>query len=102
MRNFWSNSILVRTTFILAVSAGLVGVLFIDLATSIIADRFHNQAHNRLGELIDTIERTVSIACYLPDKPLAGEVAQGLMKNREIASIVIFDAKKEHVMVCLV
>ncbi|MGZ4953885.1 MAG: ATP-binding protein [Methylobacter sp.] len=95
MRNFWSNSILIRTTFILAISAGLVGALFIDLAASVIADRFHQQAHSRLGELIDTVERTVSIACYLPDKPLAGEVVQGLMKNREIASIAIFDAKKE-------
>ena len=95
MRKFWPSSILVRTTFILAVSAGLVGTLFIDLAATVIADRFHHQAHDRLGELIDTVERTVSIACYLPDKPLAGEVAQGLMKNREIASIVIFDAKKD-------
>ncbi|MGZ5579072.1 MAG: ATP-binding protein [Methylobacter sp.] len=94
MRNFWSNSILIRTTFILAISAGLVGTLFIDLAASVIADRFHHQAHDRLGELLDTVERTVSIACYLPDKPLAGEVAQGLMKNREIASIAIFDTKK--------
>ncbi len=95
MRKRWPGSILVRTTFILAVSAGLVGALFIDLAASLIADRFHNQAHDRLGELIDTVERTVSIACYLPDKPLAGEVAQGLMKNREIASIIIYDAKKD-------
>ncbi len=94
MRNFWSNSILVRTTFILAISAGLVGALFIDLASTVIDDRFHRQAHDRLGELIDTVERTVSIACYLPDKALAGEVAQGLMKNKEIASIAIFDAKK--------
>ena len=95
MRKLWPSSILVRTTFILAVSAGLVGTLFIDLAASVIADRFHRQAHDRLGELIDTVERTVSIACYLPDKPLAGEVAQGLMKNREIESIAIFDTKKD-------
>lgn len=95
MRNFWSNSILVRTTVILTVSAGLVGALFINLAASVIADRFHHQAHDRLGALIDTVERTVSIACYLPDKPLAGEVTQGLMKNREIASIVILDANKD-------
>lgn len=94
MRNFWSNSILVRTTVILAVSAALVGALFINLAASVIADRFHHQAHDRLGALIDTVERTVSIACYLPDKPLAGEVTQGLMKNRDIASIVILDADK--------
>lgn len=94
MRNFWSNSILVRTTVILAVSAALVGALFINLAASVIADRFHHQAHDRLGALIDTVERTVSIACYLPDKPLAGEVTQGLMKNKDIASIVILDADK--------
>jgi PAS domain S-box-containing protein len=95
MRSFRPSSILMRTTFILVVSAGLVGALFINLAASVIANRFHLQAHDRLGELIDTVERTVSIACYLPDKSLAGEVAQGLMKNKEIASIVILDAKKD-------
>lgn len=95
MSGFRLSSILVRTTFILAVSAGLVGTLFIDLAASVINNRFHHQAHDRLGELIDTVERTVSIACYLPDKALAGEVTQGLMKNREIAAIAIFDAKKD-------
>jgi PAS domain S-box-containing protein len=94
MRILWSDSILVRTTVILAISAGLVGALFINLAATVIDDRFHRQAHDRLGELIDTVERTISIACYLPDKALADEVVQGLMKNKEIASIVIFDAQK--------
>jgi PAS domain S-box-containing protein len=83
-----------RTSFILIISATLVGALFINLAASVIADRFHLQALDRLGELIDTVEKTASIACYLPDQSLAGEVAQGLMKNKEIASIVILDANK--------
>jgi PAS domain S-box-containing protein len=90
----WFRSILARTALILFVSAGITGTVFIVLAASLIADRFHHQAHNRLGELIDTVERTVSIACYLSDKSLAGEVTQGLMKNMEITSIVILDANK--------
>ncbi len=90
----WPRSILARTALILLVSAGITGAVFIVLAASVIADRFHHQAHDRLGDMIDTVERTVSIACYLSDKSLAGEVAQGLMKNREIASIVILDVNK--------
>ncbi len=89
------RSILARTALILFVSAGITGTVFIVLAASLIADRFHHQAHNRLGELIDTVERTVSIACYLSDKSLAGEVTQGLMKNMEITSIVILDANQK-------
>lgn len=89
MRRFWLHSILARTTLILLVSAGLTGAVFIVLASAVIAERAHSQAQARLGELIDTVERTVSIACYLSDKPLAAEVAQGLLKNREVASVLI-------------
>ncbi|MDO9105739.1 MAG: ATP-binding protein [Methylovulum sp.] len=83
-----------RTIIILVVSTVLVGSLFINLAGFIIANRFHLQAHDRLGALIDTVERTASIACYLPDPSLANEVAQGLMKHKEVASVIIFDAKQ--------
>lgn len=92
MRRFWPRSILARTTLILLISAGLTGALFIVLASAVIADRAQHQVHAQLSGLIETVERTVSIACYLTDKPLAAEVAQGLLKNREVASVVILAA----------
>jgi len=90
-RSVWPRNIIARTTTVLLVCAGLTGALFIAFASTVIADHSKRQAQQRLGELVDTVNKTVSIACYLTDQPLAIEVAQGLMKNREIASVVIRD-----------
>ncbi|GGX17890.1 hypothetical protein [Undibacterium macrobrachii] len=48
---------------------------------------------NRMGTLLSTVENTVSIACYLSDTNLAKEVAQGLLKNEDVASVKIYSNK---------
>ena len=42
-----------------------------------------------LDELLDTVESTASVACYVEDKQLAAELVSGLLKNNGIASVVV-------------
>jgi diguanylate cyclase (GGDEF)-like protein len=42
-----------------------------------------------IGELLSTVESTVSIVCFTGDETLAREVAQGLMTNKSIAAVRI-------------
>lgn len=94
MRHWFPANILARTLLFLLVVSGVTGGVFIAFASSVIANYSYRQTQGRLNELIDTVERTASIACYLNDQPLAAEVAQGLMKNSEVASVVIYDIGK--------
>lgn len=89
--SFWSRSILNRTLTILLVASLLTGGVFIASSSVLIQQRLEKQAEDRLGQLLDTVDRTTSIACYLADQALAEEVARGLLKNAEVFSVVIFD-----------
>lgn len=89
--SFWSRSILNRTLTILLVASILTGGIFIASSSVLIQQRLEKQAEDRLGQLLDTVDRTTSIACYLADQALAEEVARGLLKNAEVFSVVIFD-----------
>ncbi len=82
-------SLLARTTLIVLVSMALAGVLFIQIITPMVADRIQQQSTQRLGVMLDTLENTVSIACFTEDRKLAAELADGLLKNPEIAAVVI-------------
>ncbi len=50
---------------------------------------------NHLEELLDTVESTAGVACFVEDKQLASELAAGLLKNEGIASVVVKAANKE-------
>jgi hypothetical protein len=41
----------------------------------------------RLNQLLDTVQSTVKIACFLDDKDLAKEVALGLLSNSEVLRV---------------
>ena len=91
----WHDRILVRT------AAGVVGVfllicaLFIAITSATTSESIQKQSAKRLSELLDTIESTVSIACFVEDQQLASELARGLLKNSEVAGIVIRTGDKD-------
>lgn len=89
--SFWSRSILNRTLIILLFTSIVTGGVFIASSSVLIQHRLEKQAEDRLGQLLDTVDRTTRIACYLADQALAEEVARGLLKNAEVSSVVIFD-----------
>ena len=48
-----------------------------------------------LVELLDTVESTAGVACFVEDKQLAAVLAAGLLKNEGIASVIVKAANKE-------
>jgi diguanylate cyclase (GGDEF)-like protein/PAS domain S-box-containing protein len=43
----------------------------------------------QVGELLSTVESTLRIACFVGDKTLAAEIANGLLSNRTVAGVRI-------------
>ncbi len=89
MRSFWRHSILYFTAVQVVGVAAIVGIVFVFLTAQVTDNRTQSQFHNRLGELLETVESTVQIACFTKDEALATEVANGLLKNSEVLGVVI-------------
>lgn len=85
------DGILVRSlSLTLAVFAFIALLTIIYSAHSIRLQASHD-AHTRLQQLLDTVQSTIQIACFVKDKGLAREVANGLLSNSEIARVRIED-----------
>ncbi|MDP2809598.1 MAG: EAL domain-containing protein [Rhodocyclaceae bacterium] len=91
----WYERILVRTAAGVAGIFLLVGAVFVAITTATTSEFVHKQSASRLGELLDTVESTVSIACFVEDRQLALEVARGILKNSEVAGVAILTGGKE-------
>lgn len=95
MKPLWQRSLVFKSTLGIVGAALVVGMLMLLVAVSVatgIAGR-HTQA--RLGQLADTVESTISIACFLEDPQLATEIISGLMKNNEVGSAQIRTASRK-------
>jgi diguanylate cyclase (GGDEF)-like protein/PAS domain S-box-containing protein len=97
LRNRWvwrlyallRSSIVARTTLAILVPSMLLGLTFASVASWTVDRREQQRAEIRLQQLLSTVERTAQIACYLNDRTLAAEIAQGLMRNREVSGVRI-------------
>lgn len=89
MKALWQSSLLFRTVgSIVAITLFVGGLIVLTLAV-IVAHETERDSYQRLGELLDTVESTVRIACFVGDAELAKEVAQGLLKSREVKTVTI-------------
>src|ERR1041384_3321222 len=87
LRNRWAwrlyallrRSIVSRTTLAILVPSMLLGLTFASVVSWTVDRREQQRAEIRLQQLLSTVERTAQIACYLNDRTLAAEIAQGLM-----------------------
>ncbi len=89
MQPFWRRSILYFTAVQVVGVAAIVGIVFVFLTAQVTDSRTQSQFHSRLGELLETVESTLQIACFAKDEVLATEVANGLLKNSEVLGVVI-------------
>ncbi len=89
MKQAARNSILVRSTVILLVSFFVAASLTISATIIMTGEREHRAATERLHQLLDTVESTVSVACFVRDAKLAEDVVRGLMKNKEVFGVTI-------------
>lgn len=95
MKPNWRRSILTQTTIAVVGIAILVGVLFIAVTIVVTNAREEQRAAANLAEILDTVESTVSIACFVGDQALAKEVVRGLLKNTVVQGVVIRSDKQE-------
>ncbi|HZV54934.1 MAG TPA: bifunctional diguanylate cyclase/phosphodiesterase [Rhodocyclaceae bacterium] len=91
----WRHSILFLTTAVVVGIAIIVGTLFIARTMAVIGERTQMQSAAGLRELLDTVESTVSIACFVEDSSLAAEVSRGLLKNSAVLGVIIKVERKE-------
>ncbi|AGA91933.1 PAS domain S-box/diguanylate cyclase (GGDEF) domain-containing protein [Thioflavicoccus mobilis 8321] len=83
------HSLTSRATLSILAVVLLVGAFCLALSYLLSAYRETQQMQMQLKELFDTVERPASIACFLQDAQLAGEVANGLLANSNVREAVI-------------
>ncbi len=88
MRPFRTRLALRSAALTLLAVAGL-GALSLVGALLISESRESAKQYQRLSELLNTVEQTVQVACFLDNSELAGEVANGLLANRIVAGVQI-------------
>lgn len=79
-----------RSAALTLLAVALLGIASLIAAVYVSEHRERQREHARLAELLDTVERTVQIACYLDNEELATEVAGGLLSNSTIGRVRIF------------
>ncbi|SFF57407.1 PAS domain S-box-containing protein/diguanylate cyclase (GGDEF) domain-containing protein [Fontimonas thermophila] len=84
-RRWLPRSIVGRTTLAIITLAVLLGALFTGLATWLLYGSEKARLTQRLDALLSTVEKTVSVACFVKDEVLAREIVAGLMSNDIVA-----------------
>jgi diguanylate cyclase (GGDEF)-like protein/PAS domain S-box-containing protein len=79
----------IRTTLAILALAMVLGLTFASLVSASVDRREQQRAEIRLQELLSTAEKTAQIACFLKNRPLAAEIAQGLMSDHTVSGVSI-------------
>ena len=85
------DGILFRSILVTLLAFALVG--FATLAYTVQAARSaaEEQSRVRLEQLLDTVQSTLRVACFVKDQELAREVASGLLSNTEVLRVTIHE-----------
>ena len=91
MRELIRTSIVFRSASAVLGMAFLVGSLFSVFSYFYLVDAEQKHSISTIKELLNSVENTVAVACYLSDKNLSKEVANDLKKNTNIKEVLIFN-----------
>lgn len=83
-----------RSAALTLLAVAVLGALSLIGALLIGEQRESSKQYERLNELLNTVEQTVQVACFLDNQELAGEVANGLLANRIVAGVQILHHDK--------
>ncbi|HEU0219432.1 MAG TPA: EAL domain-containing protein [Gallionella sp.] len=95
MINPFRKGILFGTTISIVGTAFCVSAIFILIVAFVTADDTRKNLARDMDELLDTVESTASVACFVEDKQLAAELVSGMLKNHELSSVMVRTADKE-------
>jgi diguanylate cyclase (GGDEF)-like protein len=83
------RGLLVRSTLAVIAASLLAGLLAVAYTAYATSQRAHLASQTRLAELLDTMESTLAVACFVKDQTLARELAQGLLDNSDVLAVSI-------------
>ena len=95
MINPFRKGILFGTIISIVGTAFCVSAIFILMVAFVTAADTRKDFARHMDELLDTVESTASVACFVEDKQLAAELVSGLLKNRVVSRVVVQTADKE-------
>jgi signal transduction histidine kinase/ActR/RegA family two-component response regulator len=95
MINPFSKGILFGTIVSALLTVFAIVTLFVLITAYSTAADTHKYFSKHLEELLDTVESTARVACFVEDKELATELVSGLLKNNGVASVVVISSDKE-------
>lgn len=81
--------LLLRSTLAVIAASLLAGLLAVAYTAWFTSQRAHKASETRLVELLDTVQSTLAVACFVKDQTLAGELAQGLLSNSDVLAVSI-------------
>ena len=81
--------LLLRSTLMVILASVLAGIVAVAHTAYTTDQRARESSHQRLNELLDTIESTLEVACFVKDATLAGDLAQGLLSNSDVLAVTI-------------
>lgn len=82
-------SLVLRSVILVLVLSGMAGAALVAVITRYVEPTVQKSINKRLDELVNTVESTARIACYVGDPSLATEVAKGLLMSRDVERVVI-------------
>lgn len=81
--------LLLRSTLAVIIASLLAGLVAVAYTAQATRHRAHLTSQTHLNELLDTIESTLAVACFVKDQTLARELAQGLLSNSDVLGVSI-------------
>lgn len=83
------DGILLRSILVTILAFCLVGVGTVAYTMQAARTQAEAQSRERIEQLLDTVQSTLRVACFVKDRELAREVAQGLLSNSVVLRVTI-------------
>jgi len=89
------DGILLRSILVTILAFALVGCATLAYTVHVAQGAAQEQSRVRLEQLLDTVQSTLRVACFVKDQELAREVASGLLSNTEVLRVTIYEGDKQ-------
>lgn len=89
MLSLWKHSLLFRSIAMAVTISGLLSLVTVGISAVVAHKRAYEAATTQMSQLLDTVENTARAACFVGDRALADEVAQGLLSNSKVLDVTI-------------
>lgn len=94
MRGLLKDGILLRSIIATALAFILVGIATVAHTAYTNRETALRESVTHLNQLLDTVESTLRVACFVKDEALAKEVARGLLSNTNVLRVAILQGSE--------